>query len=178
MAYEKYITKQEVVDFYDIEEASEIKEVHMKVGQFTVNSYLRSTEYNPDNYDGTYEMLFLAALFFIGEELSKLGIVTWSVGEIEEERFGILARRFPRWQPMFFFARGMAKDFYGLLAHETYRMAAVRCIDQFNESYDKDYLPTGEVIYKDTSHRGYGYTYESEDDLENEVMDIEEMDLT
>jgi len=178
MPYEKYITRDEVIDFYDIDIESEVKEVHMKVGQFTVNSYLRETGYNPDDYDGSYEMLFLAALFWIGEILSNLGIVTWSVGQIEEERFGILSRRFQRWQPMFFFARGMAKDFYGLLPHETYRMAANRCMEQFNLSYDKDVLYSGPQIYKDTSHRGYGWTYETEDDLDNEVADIDDMDLT
>ena len=164
MPYEKYITKQDVIDFYDIDDASDVKDVHMRAGQYEVNSWLRIKGYDPDNYDGTYEDLYCAALFFIGELLSKIGVVTWSVGEIEEERFGVLSRRFPRWQPMFFFARGMAADFYGLLPHETYRMAAYQFINRFNRTYDKDTLRDVALVIEDTSYRGYGWNHEPGND--------------
>ena len=172
MSYEKFITKDEVADFFDIDDPDEIKEIHMKTGQFTVNSWLRDLGYEPNNYDGSYEDLFMAALFFIAEDLSKIGIITWSVGEIEQENFGAISRRFPRWQPMFFFARGNAKGFYELLPHQTYHMAAIQFMYRFARSHNKETLRVNEALAKDTSHRGYGW--DRTPLAGSEIIDIED----
>ncbi|RLC37101.1 hypothetical protein DRH29_03055 [candidate division Kazan bacterium] len=166
MAYTKYITKTLVKEFFDIDDESEIKDEHMQIAQITTNSYLRRYGFDPDKYGSSDEDLVAATLFFIGEILSKLGIITWTVGEIEEERFGILSRRFPRWQPMFFFARGMAQGFYDLLPHETYRMEGIQFIKRFMMSHERDTLRTTAVVKKDTSYRGYGWDYEPSSESE------------
>jgi hypothetical protein len=164
--YSKYVTKEFVAEFFDISDINEITDAHMQIGQFWVNSMLRRWGFNPDNYGSTDEDLVAACLFIMGETLSKRGIITWTVGEIEEERFGILSRRFPRWQPMFFFAQGSAEGFFELLPHQSYLMEAVQFIKRFVLSHARDTLNVTGVVVKDTSHRGYGWAYQPEAEQE------------
>jgi len=160
MAYTKYITKEFVKEFYDIDDITEITDAHMQIAQFTTDSFLRYHGFDSTNRSSADDDLVAATLFFIGEILSKRGIITWTVGEIEEERFGVLTRRFPRWQPMFFFARGMAEGFYDLLPHESYRMEGIQFVRRFVMTNARDTLRSTGEVYKDTSYRGYGWDYE------------------
>ena len=173
MAYEKYITKEDIVAYYGIADPTEIKNIHMRVAQVWVDSQIKKRGYIPSKYDGTYDELAMACLFIIGEELSKMDIITWTPGQVESERIGAVERKFPKWQPMFFFAQGLIGQFDQLLPHETYRMLALAFIKMFSETHDKDKLRPMIRVYKDTSHRGYGWEYRP--DYESETKNTSDM---
>lgn len=72
--------------------------------------------------------IWVSALNFSFEGLARHGLVEQSSGDVQTAKIGDMQTTFQRWQPMFFFAQGMAEGFYELLPHETYRMRGNRYI--------------------------------------------------
>ncbi|GAF95246.1 unnamed protein product [marine sediment metagenome] len=170
MAIGKYISKEIVKDFYAISNINKIKDAHIQYAENWVDSGIRILGFDHTKYDSTDPDLYTAALLIIGELLSKLKVITWTCGQIEEERIGLISRRFPRWQPMFFFATGVAKGFYNLLPHQTWLMEAREYIERFAQSNQRDRVFVPAICKKDTSYRGYGWDYEPQS--RTEIRDL------
>ena len=70
----------------------------------------------------TYGYIWAASFCITLELLAMRGQVQFSSGDVQKVRTGNVETMMQRWQPMFFFAKGMARGFYELLPHDTYRM--------------------------------------------------------
>jgi len=68
-----------------------------------------------------YGYIWAASLSLSLEWLAMRGQVQFASGDVQRIVSGRVETMFQRWQPMFFFAKGMARGFYELLPHDTYR---------------------------------------------------------
>ncbi|PNX48636.1 MAG: hypothetical protein BV459_01960 [Thermoplasmata archaeon M11B2D] len=91
--------------------------------------WLESEEIDIDSLDEINDpkyYIWSAGLCLYMEYLSMRGQIQQTSGDIKTHKVGDVMTDFQRWQPLFFFAKGMAEDFYNLLPHETYRMKALQ----------------------------------------------------
>jgi hypothetical protein len=87
--------------------------------------WIESEEIDIDSLDDINDpkyYIWSAGMCFYLEYLSMRGQIQQSSGDVKTHKVGDVMTDFQRWQPLFFFAKGMAEAFYELLPHETYRM--------------------------------------------------------
>jgi len=94
--------------------------------------------------------LWGAHVCMVLEGLGGRGQIETSSGDISESKVGNVTTQFQRWQPMFFFAKGMAQGFYELLPHKTYLMKAMQMVRAWKSwNFTKTYpgeVPWGTVV--------------------------------
>jgi len=90
-------------------------------------TWLEREEIDIDSFDDIDDPKFYiwsAGMCFYLEYLSMRGQIQQSSGDVKTHKVGDVMTDFQRWQPLFFFAKGMAEAFYELMPHDTYRMKA------------------------------------------------------
>jgi hypothetical protein len=90
--------------------------------------------------------LWGAHVCMVLEGLGGRGQIETSSGDISESKVGNVTTQFQRWQPMFFFAKGMAQGFYELLPHKTYLMKAMQMVRAW-KAWNFSTLYPGEVAW-------------------------------
>jgi len=94
--------------------------------------------------------LWASHVCLVLESLSMRGQIEQSSGDVAESKIGNVTTQFQRWQPMFFFAKGMAQGFFELLPHLTYQMKAMQLVRAwkswtFKQTYPGE-VPWGTVV--------------------------------
>lgn len=135
MAAARVVTKAELLGYLsyarlDIDEDKIADEV-ISFSRSQCNSWLvrRKISFAAiEELDDTLDLIWPASFSFGLELLSQRGQYQQSSGDVAKSRIGEMETQFQRWQPMFFFAKGMALGFYDLLPHMTYQMMAMQYI--------------------------------------------------
>ena len=119
------VEKSDLVDFIQLQQPgfteSDIPDIVLTLVDNMVKSRIREKGYNPDDETSDYS-IWSMAFFYTLDWLATAGKIHQFSGDVMSSKLGTSEVRFQRWQPMFFFATGMAEKFYDLLPKETFRM--------------------------------------------------------
>ena len=108
-------------------------------------------------------ILKYATILFYFENAAKSGQVQANFGDLRSRSAGDYKTEFNTTAPMFFFATGESKLFYGLLGHETWRMEAFHLIRAYLKADFKRRTGKSFVYAKGSSDdtlRGYDWDQE------------------
>ena len=109
-------------------------------------------------------MLKYAVICMYLEYSSRAGEIQNKHGEIKSRQIGQAKTEYDAMSPMFFFANGEARKFYGLIGHETWRMEAFHMIRAYTRAkYRRAHNSVTPTISLSTDEtlRGYGWDQEN-----------------
>lgn len=122
-----YSTKQEVLSMIQVMrpdfELEDINEMWLDYASFKVDSILEDYRVATPASD-VRSLLKYASILFYFENAGKIGQIQSQFGDVKARKKGKAETQYQGSAPMFFFSSGEAKQFYGLLGHETWRMEA------------------------------------------------------
>lgn len=109
-------------------------------------------------------MLRNASILFYFENAGKRGQIQSQFGDVKRRKKGMVDTQYQTSAPMFFFSSGEAKQFYGLLGHETWRMEAFHLIKAYIKAEWR--VRTGKKFQyasfkSDDTLRGHGWDQEA-----------------
>lgn len=115
-----------------------------------------ATDYN--------DFLKYATIVFYLENAGKAGQIQSQFGDIKSRKSGKKESQYQTSAPMFFFSSGEAKQFYGLLGHETWRMEGYHILRsyirlEFRKRTGKKYVYASYT--SDDTLRGDGWDQEN-----------------
>ena len=97
------------------------------------------------------------------EYAAKSGQIQTKHGDVKSRRMGEVETQYAAMSPMFFFANGEARKFYGLLGHETWRMEAYQMVRSFIRAdfrRRKNKISIHAKSSRDNTLRGYNWDQE------------------
>jgi len=188
MVITKYVTKDEIIQWINIQDTSKVvndipdvilDEAHAKVDAEIVNKKCYNVDEGLPTTVDDNNFLKFATFCFALALLCKTGMIGQTSGEIMTNRFGEVVYQFQRTNPLFFFATGASEPFMDLLPYETLRMYAYSfikayCMFRFHQKYGR---LTPQIKFAcDQSSRGYGWnrapsTYDVADSETGETLD-------
>lgn len=122
-----YSTKKQVLDMiitlrpdFTLED---INEMWLDYASYKVDAILEDYGVDTPCTDVRNILLYASILFYF-ESAGKTGQIQSQFGDVKERKKGQVETKYQTSAPMFFFSSGEAKQFYGLLGHETWRMEA------------------------------------------------------
>lgn len=164
MSYQgSYVTTQDVLNVVKFMRPdfslSEINEAIIMKCEIQVDSIVEDLGYDTPAED-VRGMLKYATICFYLEHMAKAGEIQNKHGEVKSREMGKIKTEYDSMSPMFFFANGEARKFYGLIGHETWRMEAYHMIRAYARARYR--RKTGHISkhaeYKvDKTHRGWNW---------------------
>jgi len=139
LAKARMITQADAIAYlryarFDITEA-DIPAVLMDMVRVETSTWLirRKVRFSAlEDLDDDLLFIWAASFCLLLEKMAMRGQIQQSSGDVASTKTGDMQVMFQRWQPMFFFAKGMALGFYDLLPHMTYNMMAMQMLRSFS----------------------------------------------
>lgn len=129
-----YSTRKQILDMiivlrpdYTLEK---ISETWVDYASFKVDSILEDYGIDTPATD-VRDLLKYASILFYFEAAGKTGQIQSQFGDVKRRQMGKVDTQYQTSAPMFFFSSGEAKQFYGLLGHETWRMEAFHIVKAY-----------------------------------------------
>lgn len=158
-----YTTEKNVLEILQVyrpgTDLTHIKKGIIWAAEVKINSWLEDIGIDTPA-DDIRGMLEYATICMYLENVSKSGEIQNSHGTLKSRQMGKVKTEYDSSSPMFFFANGEARKFYGLLGHETWRMEAFQMVQAYGRAKyrsDNNHISIHGKMKTDKTKRGWNW---------------------